>query len=329
MRIIIKRAVAWAPSLLLMMCTLSGTLWAQSWPSRPVTLVVGFPPGGVNDIMARVVAEKLTATLGQPFIIDNRAGAGGTIGAALVARATPDGQTLLVGTVSNIVIAPIQYSKLTYDPLKDLIPVARIGTVPNALCVNPTLPVHTLSEFIAYAKSHKDAVNYASAGYGGTSHLTMELIKAETGIAVTHVSYKGDVPAMLGIIANEVAAGFSTLASALPQIQAGQLRPLGLSSSKRSPLLPDVPTLSESGELRDFDLDVWVGIFAPGGTPRVIIDRLRTEIAKIVKMPEVQKRLEPLGAFIEADTAEDFPAYLAKENEKWKNAAHVAGIKPE
>jgi tripartite-type tricarboxylate transporter receptor subunit TctC len=322
----ITRTVMWTISIIMLMCAPS--VWAESWPTRVVTMVVGFSPGGVNDIMARIVAEKLAA-LGQPFIVDNRAGAGGTVGASQVARATPDGQTLLVGTVSNIIIAPLQYKQLTYDPLKDLVPVARIGVVANVLCVNPALPVHTLSEFVSYAKAHKGMLNYASAGFGGTSNLTMELVKARTGIDVSHVPYKGDAPAMLAVISGEVSAAFVTIATALPQIKAGKLRAIGLSSSSRSPLLPDVPLLSESGELRGFDLDVWVGIFTPAGVQPDIVKRLSDEIAKIVQLPEARKRLEMLGATVVVDTPEDFRTYLAKENEKWTKAAQVAGIKLE
>lgn len=322
----ITRAMIWMMSVILLTCAPS--VWAESWPARAVTMVVGFPPGGVNDIMARIIAEKLAA-LGQPFVVDNRAGAGGTIGATQVARATPDGQTLLVGTVSNVIIAPLQYKQLNYDPLKDLIPVARIGFVPNVLCVNPKLPVHTLGEFVSYSKAHKGTLNYASAGFGGTSHLTMELLKARTGLDVSHVSYKGDAPAMLAVVSNEVSAAFVTIATALPQIKAGKLRAIGLSSSSPSPLLPDVPLLSKSGELQGFDLDVWVGIFAPRGVPHDIVKRLSAEIAKIVQMPEPQKRLKMLGATVVVDTPDNFRAYLAKENEKWTSAARAAGIKPQ
>jgi tripartite-type tricarboxylate transporter receptor subunit TctC len=321
-----KRAMIWAMSVVMLMSV--PVAWAQGWPTKAVTMVVGFAPGGVNDIMGRIVAEKLTM-LGQPFVIDNRAGAGGTIGAAQVARATPDGQTLLVGTVSNIIIAPHQYKQLSYDPLKDLVPVARIGAVPNVLCVNPALPVKTLSELVAYAKAQKGAANYASAGFGGTSHLTMELVKAKTSLDVTHIAYQGDAPAMLAVVSGEVSAAFVTIATALPQIKAGKLRAIGLASSTRSSLLPDVPLLSESSELRGFDLDVWVGIFAPPGVQPDIVNRLSAEIAKIVQMPEPRKRLETLGATVVVDTPDNFRAYLAKENEKWSSAARVAGIKPE
>lgn len=320
----------WAAIATAVLLVITGPLFAaEDYPQRPIQLVVGYPPGGINDIAARIVAERLTSSLGQPVIVENQAGAGGTMGANRVAKAKPDGYTLLMGTVSNIIIAPSQYKALPYDPIKDFAPIARVAASPNILSVNPEFPVNSLKDLVALAKQKPSAISYASAGVGGTSHLTMELIKSLTAINLVHVPYKGDGPASFSVIAGEVPVAFSTLATALPHIKAGKLRPIGVSSAKRSSLLRDVPTISESSGLGGFDLDVWVGVFAPSGTPKDIVDKLNAEIMKITQLPAVRERFLALGAEPADNTSEQFAAYIRSEMTKWSRAAAVAGIKPE
>jgi len=302
--------------------------WAQNYPSKPVRLIVAFPPGGSTDIIARLVGQKLGERLGQQVVIDNRGGAGGTIGTEIAARANPDGYTLTMGTTSTHVIAAGAYAKLSYDPIRDFEPITLVATTPYLLVVNPGVKANTLKEFIALAKSQPGKLNYASAGTGTTTQLAMEMLKSAAGIDVVHVPYNGNAPANTATIGGQVQALFGSMPAVLAQAKAGRLRPLAVGTPKRSPSLPDVPTVAESG-YPGFDASLWLGFFAPKGTPAPILKRLNTELVAIAQSPELKEQFERNGA--EALTAS--PAELTKllkvEIEKYAKVIKAAGIKLE
>lgn len=302
---------------------------ADTFPNKPIRLVVGFPPGGINDIVARVVGDKLGAALGQPVVIDNKAGAGGTIAADQVAKAKPDGYTLLLGSVSNIAMAPSQYKGLPFDPVKDFSPVALLAAAPNILVVNPAFPVHSVKDLIALAKKKPGQISYASAGNGTSNHLTVELLKSLADIDLVHVPYKGDAAGILDVIGGRVPIMFPTLPVALPHIKSGKLRAVAVSSATRTSLAPDVPTVAESGGLPDFEVSVWVGILAPANTPKDIVDRLSQELTHIVQTPEVREKLASLGAAPDPRDAAQFGAYIKSETAKWGKVAMAARITPQ
>jgi tripartite-type tricarboxylate transporter receptor subunit TctC len=301
---------------------------AQPYPNRPIHLVVGFPPGGINDIVARIVGQKMSESLGQPVIVENRGGAGGTIGADWVSKATSDGYTLLLGSVSNLAMAPSLYASLPYDPTKDFTPVGLVAAAPNIMVVNPDFPVHSVKDLIELAKQKPGTINYASAGIGTSNHLTVELLKVMADIDIVHVPYRGDGPAIAAVLAGQVPMQFPTLPVALPYIKSGKLRAVAVSSSTRSPLLPEVPTVAESGGLPEFAVSIWVGIVAPPGTPKEIVDRLNAEIRKAVALPDIREHLEALGTDPASDTPEQFSAYIAAETAQWLKVARAAKIKP-
>ncbi len=304
-------------------------LAAAAYPDKPIRLVVGFAPGGINDIVARIIGQKMGEDLGQSVVVDNRAGAGGTIGAEIVAKSKPDGYTLLLGSVSNIAMAPSQYKELPYDPTKDFAPVALVAASPNILVVNPKFPVHSVKELIALAKQKPGSINYASAGNGTSNHLTVELLKSMADINLVHVPYKGDGPAMTDVIAGQVPMMFPTLPAALPHIKSGMLRAVAVSSPRRSALVPDIPTVAESGGPKDFAVSVWVGVLAPKGTPKDIVDKLNAEIRKVVAMPEVKQKLAAQGAEPAPDTPQEFAAYIQSETAKWTRVAGIAHMVPQ
>ena len=314
--------------LLAMLAAFAANAVADDYPNKAIRVIVGFPPGGINDIVARVVGERLGQSLGQAIIVENKPGAGGTIGADQVAKSRPDGYTLLMGSVSNIAMAPSQYKALPYDPAKDFAPVVLVAAAPNVLVVNPEFPVQSVKELIALARQKPGAINYASAGLGTSNHLTVELLQVMTGVQLNHVPYKGDAPGTADVVAGQVPMIFPTLPVALPFIKSGKLRPIAVSSAARSSLLPDIPTVAESGGLPEFEVSVWVGIFAPAGTPKEIVNRLNSEIAKIVRVPGVRERLAGLGAEPVGDTSEHFAAYIKTELAKWSKVAKAAGITP-
>src|SRR5664279_2780444 len=301
---------------------------AQPYPNRPIHLVVGFPPGGINDIVARIVGQKMSESLGQTVIVENRGGAGGTIGADWVSKATSDGYTLLLGSVSNLAMAPSLYASLPYDPTKDFTPVGLVAAAPNIMVVNPDFPVHSVKDLIELAKQKPGTIDYASAGIGTSNHLTVELLKVMADIDIVHVPFRGDGPAIAAVLAGQVPMQFPTLPVALPYIKSGKLRAVAVSSATRSPLLPEVPTVAESGGLPEFAVSIWVGIVAPPGTPKEIVDRLNAEIGKAVAMPDTREHLEALGADPASDTPEQFSAYIAAEPAQWPKVARAAKIKP-
>jgi len=301
---------------------------AQPYPSRPIHLVVGFPPGGINDIVARIVGQKMSESLGQTVVVENHAGAGGTIGAEWVSKAKPDGYTLLLGSVSNLAMAPSLYGSLPYDPTKDFTPVTLVAAAPNIMVVHPDFPVRSVKDLIALAKQKPGTINYASAGVGTSNHLTVELLKVMANIDMVHVPYRGDGPAIAAVLAGEVPMMFPTLPVALPYVKSGKLRAVAVSSATRSPLLPEVPTVAESGGLPEFAVSIWVGIVAPPGTPKKIVDKLNDEIRTAVATPDMHERLEALGADPASDTSEQFSAYIAAETAQWLKVARAAKIKP-
>jgi tripartite-type tricarboxylate transporter receptor subunit TctC len=296
---------------------------------RPIRLIVGFPPGGINDLVARIVGQSVSESLGQPIVIENRPGAGGTIGANAVAKADPDGYTLLLASVSNLAMAPSQYKSLAYDPMKDFAPVALVAASPNIMVVPNDSPIRSVLDLIALAKKQPGSMNYASAGNGTSNHLTVELLKAMAGIDLVHVPYRGDAPGMTDVLAGRIQMMFPTLPVALPQIKAGALRAIAVSSPKRSELVPDIPTVAESGSLPEFSVSVWVGILAPAGTSPEIVSKLNAEIHKALASSVVREQLAAQGT--EPAAAADpktFGLYLASETKKWSEVAKAAGITP-
>ena len=299
---------------------------AQSFPSRPIRIVVPFPAGGTTDVLARAAAQKLTETLGQPAVVDNRPGAGGNIGAELVAKSAPDGYTLLMGTVGTHAINPGLYPKLPYDHVKDFAPVILVAGVPNVLVINPALPVNSVQELIAYAKANPGKLNFASSGNGTSIHLSAELFKTMAGVQMTHVPYKGSAPALQDLVGGQVQLMFDNLPSSLALIKGGKLKALAVTSGARAAALPDVPTLAESG-LPGFEASSWFGLLAPTGTPSSVIAKLNGEIAKWLATPEAKEKLLAQGANAAGGTAEEFAQFIAAETAKWQKVVKESGAK--
>jgi len=300
---------------------------AQDYPSKPIRLVVPQPPGGPTDIVARLVAQRLSERLGQQVIVDNKPGAGANIGTEIVAKAPKDGYTLLVGTVQQIV-NPFLFASLPFDPMKDLTPVSLMTKAYIVLVVNPEVPAKSVQELIALAKSKPGGLSWASAGNGSTSHLALELLKGQTGIDATHVPYKGTQPALTDVLGGRVPVMFDGVVTSLPHIKAGKLRPLAVASLTRTPLLPDVPTMTEAG-VAGFEAVGLATILAPAGTPAPIVDRLAREIAAILNAPEVRDQLVAMGLEVVASTPAQFAAYNESESRKWGKIIREANIRTE
>jgi tripartite-type tricarboxylate transporter receptor subunit TctC len=283
----------------------------QAYPNKPIRVVVPFPPGGSTDFLARIVGQKLTAAWGQQVIIDNRPGAGGTVGAAEAARAAPDGYTLLMGAVHHEIATSV-YAKLPYDFQKDFAPITTVAIVPNVLVVNPSIPANSVKELIAHAKANPGKLNYGSAGMGTAHHLIGEQFNLQAGVEILHVPYKGSSPAVADLIGGQVSLMYDTVSSCLPHIKSGKLRPLGVTTAKRSVALPDVPTIAE-GALPGFEVTTWFGFVAPARTPAEIITKLNTEIVKILHMPDVRERLLAAGSEPVGNTPEQMAAQIARE----------------
>ena len=321
------RSTTLLTALTVAMTSFASPSFAQDkWPSKPITYVVPFPAGGTTDILARLISQKLGPALGTTVIVENRAGAGGNIGSDFVAKAAPDGYTILGGTISSHAINVSLYPKLPYDPVKSFAPVALIGTNANVLVVGAASPYKTVQELTAAAKAKPGSVSFASAGNGTSQHLSGELYKGIAGLDMVHVPYKGSAPAMQDVIGGQVPMMFDTSVVAGPFIESGKVRALAVTSAKRTPQLPNVPTMAESG-IAGYDLQSWQGIFAPAGTPAPILQRLQTEIAKIIKSPEIQERLGKLGMEPSALTAEQFAAFQASEIVKWAKVIKAGNIK--
>ena len=305
---------------------LAVTVSAQSYPTKPIRLVVPFPAGGTTDVLARAAAQKLTETLGQPVVVDTRPGAGGNIGAELVAKSPPDGYTLLMGTVGTHAINPSLYPKMPYDHVRDFVPVILVAGVPNVLVINPALPVNSVQELIAYAKANPGKLNFASSGNGTSIHLSGELFKTMAGVQITHVPYKGSAPALQDLVGGQVQLMFDNLPSALALIKGGRLKALAVTSKERAPALPDVPTMAESG-LPGFEASSWFGLLAPAGTPQPVVAKLNAEIAKWLASPEAKEKLLAQGANAAGGTPEDFTRHIAAETAKWQKVVKESGAK--
>jgi tripartite-type tricarboxylate transporter receptor subunit TctC len=301
---------------------------AQGYPNKPVRMIVGFPPGGGTDVVARVIGAKLSEWWGQAVAVENRPGATGTIGADFVAKSAPDGYTLIMGHVNSHAIAPNLFARLPYDPIKDFAAVAYVGYVPNVLAVHPSVPARSVKELVALAKSKAGQLNYASSGNGSTQHLAGELFKQLTGTDIIHVPYKGSGDAIKDLLAGVVAMNFDTMPPVLPHIQAGKLRGLAISTPKRLSQLPDVPTFEEEG-IKGFDVTNWYGVMAPGATPREIVGRLNADINKAMQVPEVRARLEAVGTQLREQSAADFEAFMKAEAAKYGRLIKSANIRIE
>jgi tripartite-type tricarboxylate transporter receptor subunit TctC len=303
----------------------SGSAAAQTYPSKPIRWIIPFPPGGAMDVMARAVAPKMAEALGQPVITENRPGAGGIIGSDVVAKAPPDGHTILIVSIGQAV-NPSLYPKMPFDPVKDFEPVSLVAIVPNVLVLHPSVKANTIPELIALAKAQPGKLTYASAGNGTSIHLAGELFASMAGIDIVHVPYKGSGPAVTDLLGGQVDLMFDSITSAKPHVQAGKLRALGVTSSRRSQALPNVPTIAEAG-LKGYDVSPWFAVFVPAKTPKPVIDRLHTEITKALKMADIQERFATIGAEPIGGTPEQLAVHLKRETDRWSAIIRERNIK--
>ena len=298
---------------------------AQTFPTKPIRVIVPYPPGGVVDVIARSVGERMSQTIGQPSVIENRVGAAGAIGTELVARAAPDGYTMVVASpahTTNISLNP----KLSWHPIKSFAPIAMVGVIPNAILVHPSMPAKTLAEFISHAKANPGKINYASAGAGSSVHLAAELLEQMAQIKMVHIPYKGQPEAVTALVAGEVSMMPLTMALAKARVQAGQARALAVTTPKRSSALPELPTVAESG-YPGYEVSTWFGYLAPAGTPPEVVNKLNAEINAALKHPDVEKRLVALGAELDPGTPAAFGKYLEADMTRWARVIKQAGIK--
>ncbi len=300
---------------------------AQSFPSKPIKMVVPFPAGGTVDFFARVVSTKLSESLGQPVLVENRAGAGGNIAVEAVAKSAPDGYTLLMGS-EIVAINTSLYSRLSYDPIKDLAPITLVGTVPNILIVNPALPANSVKELIALAAKSPGKISFASTGQGTSSHLSSELFKLMANVDITHIPYKGGPPAVADLIGGQVNMMFINMPTGIGHVKSGKARILAVSSLRRVSQLPEVPTVDQAG-LKGYDTQAWSGLYAPAGTPPEVIAKLNAEVVKILKMPVVREQLAAQGAEPVGDSPEEFARFMRDEIAKWAKLIKISGAKVE
>ena len=311
---------------LMLVCLLAPiAVWAQAWPQRPVKIVVPSPPGDGSDAVARAIADKLAIALGQPFVVENKPGAGGVIGSSEAAHAPHDGYTLIMGNAGSHGINAAVYTKLNYDPVRDFTPVTLIAESPNVLVANPDAPFKSVQELIAAAKARPGKIDFASGGQGSSAHMSMELFKYLTHTDLNHIPYKGATPALTDIIAGTVPVGFFNLPPAMGHIKSGKVRALAVTTSKRWSALPYVPTVAEAG-VPSFETVAWFGLLAPAGTPHDVIDRLAAEVQKIVKMPDVRARIEATGAQAVGSTPAEFAKRIHDDVDKWKRVAAAAKV---
>lgn len=286
-----------------------------AWPERPVTLIVPWAPGGSTDILARLLAEHLTKSFGQPFIVDNKAGASGNIGSNMVAKARPDGYTLLVGSMSTHAMNGALYAQMPFKPVDDFAPISLLAYVTNTFVVNPSVPARNVQELIAYAKAHPGKLNYASAGAGSTNHLSAALFEKATGVRLNHIPYKGGAPAVLDTVAGQTQLLFSAGTQTLPHVKSGKLRLLAVTESRRSPLLPDTPTVAET--VPGYELAVWYGAFGPRDLPAGIVKRLNGEINRVMALPEVREKMGAMGVEVVQSTPEGFATTLRHDADRY------------
>ena len=311
----------------LVLSSIAGPALAQSvYPSKPVRIIVGFPPGGGTDILARALAQGLNTTLGQSVTVENRAGAGGNVGADYVAKSPADGYTLVMGITGSHAINTSLYAKMPYDPVTDFEPVTQVAVVPNVSVVHPSVPAKTLGDLVDLAKRQPGKFDYASLGSGTAAHLGMELFKTSAGIFMVHIPYRGSAPAVADLIGGQVQVMMDGLPSALPHVKAGRLRALAVTSQKRSPAAPDLPTIAESG-YPGFYADAWSGLFAPRGTPKAIVDKLAAETQRILRLPDVRERFAGLGAEPVGSTPAEFAQHVQREIGKWARVVKQSGAR--
>jgi len=308
-----------------LIATAGGAL-AQTYPAKPVRMIVPFPAGGATDIVARLIAQKLTESWRVQVLVDNRGGAGGTIGSDIAAKSPPDGYTILMATSSTHAIAPSLYTKLAYDPVRDFAPVTLVASATVLLAVHPSLPTRSVKDLIALAKREPDALSFASSGNGGISHLIGEHFKSVAGIRMLHVPYKGDTPALIDLVSGQVQLMFGTAVSFLPYVKSGRLNALAVTNPRRSPIVPNVPTVAESG-LPGFEALQWFGIFAPAGTPKDVVAKLNADIVKAARLPDVRERMTTLGADVVGNTPVEFAAFQKADTAKWAKVVKASGAK--
>jgi len=305
----------------------AGAASAQSYPTRPIRFIVPFPPGGGNDIVGRIVAQKLNEGFGVPVIVDNRGGAGGTIGTDITSKAPPDGHTMLINNISLAVNATL-FEKLPYDTLKELAPVSLLGRQPNVLVVHPSLQAASVKELLALARAKPGQVIYGSGGVGTAGHLATELLRLMTGVDMVHVPYKGLGPALTDLVGGRLQLVVSTLASAMPQVKSGKLKPLAITTARRSSFFPELPTMNESG-VAGYEFSTWYGLLVPGRTPKAIIERLNAETVKILASPALKEQLAGQGLEATPSSPAEFSAYLKSEVAKWGKVVKASGAKPD
>jgi tripartite-type tricarboxylate transporter receptor subunit TctC len=307
---------------------LSGVAQAQSFPNRTITLVIPFAPGGSTSIVGRVIADKMSQLLGESIVVDNRPGAGGTVGTKLVAKSEPDGYTILLGYTGTLAIGPSLYKNVGYDPRKDFAPIGMIGHAPNSLVVHPSFSAHSVAELIAYAKAHPGKVNFGSAGVGTVSHIAGEYFARLAGVTLVHIPYKGTAPALTDVLGGHIPMAFAPIPASHANVSAGLLRALAVTSATRSGLLPDVPTISESG-LPGFDVSLYYGLVAPAGTPRPVIDKLNRELRAALASDEVRQQLAQDGTEITPGTPEDYVNFIDHDEKKWSRLLKDSGLAQE
>jgi tripartite-type tricarboxylate transporter receptor subunit TctC len=307
-------------------CVFATNAQAQAYPAKPVRIVVGFPAGGPTDIVSRTLAPKLSEALAQPVLVDNRGGAGGVIATEQVAKAPPDGYTLLMGTIGGVAVAMSLIPNRGYDTLRDLTPIAQVVTVTNLLVVHPTVPAKTVQELLGLARARPGRLNYASSGNGTVTHLAGELFKLMGKVDIVHVPFKGGAPALTALISGEVDMSYENSLVVTPHVKAGRVRALAVTGMKRSQLMPELPTISESG-LPGYNASGWYGLFAPAATPRPVITRISTEAVKALRMPDVVRTLSSQGAEPVGNTPEEFAAFVKSEIDKWANLVKTARMK--
>lgn len=312
-------------ALLSLVCGITATAaLAQAYPNKPIKLIVPFAPGGFTDVVARILGQKLSISLGQPFVIENKAGAGSTIGTDFVAKATPDGYTLVMVSTTHV-ISPAIYAKLPYDPIKSFTPVSKLVDSAYVLMVNPKVPVNSVADYIALAKAQPDKIHYASSGNGSSQHLMGGMFAAMTGSKLIHVPYKGSSGAASDLVAGVVESSFAGVPNAMAQVPAGRLKALAVTTAKRIPQLPDVPTMQEAG-VPGYEASVWLGLLAPAGTPKEIVARLNAEIAKVMSAPDTKKELYAAGVESDISSPDALGALMSREMERWGKVIKDAGI---
>lgn len=308
-----------------LLCTVAAAM-AQPYPAKPIRLIAPSTPGDAPDVIARLIALRLSPVLGQPIVVENRPGAGGVIGSEVAAKSAPDGYTLIMGNAGSHGINAAVYSKLPYDIQRDFAPISQVAIAPNIMVINPSIPAKSVAEFIAYAKSQPGKLSYASGGNGSSAHMSMELFKAMSGVDIQHVPYKGSSPALTDLMGGQVAVFIGNIPPTVPLVRAGKLRALAVTTKSRSTLMPELPTISEAG-LSGYETVAWFGVLAPAGTPPEIVKRLSTEIGKIARSPEMRDKLVAMGAEPVGGTPEEFKAVIDSDIAKWKRLAQKESIK--